>query len=253
MELFGCCSHYQECSNQGRCLFLDDDVYAGCYYNKNLIAGKNFYSKKQEINELFIFCYDRLFRISLVGKNGYSYQLSKDEIGILLESLEKMNIPVETVLDKNKCIIEGRFDEPANSRVIFRIADNDQQYFISNFNGWYILNRHAAGIVKSFTSRGIDAQVKLCGYISREPIVLEQPNIISENKQNRNDAWLNNAIFDAQQIDNNSMLETKINISEFIPMSKKKDKNKISVPLTNLNDLAGSRIKQLTLWDLGLG
>lgn len=41
---FSCCSRYQECSKQGRCIATDQDFASGCYYKRNLLSGKNFYA-----------------------------------------------------------------------------------------------------------------------------------------------------------------------------------------------------------------
>lgn len=38
-----CCGLYKECSDARRCLRADDPEYLGCYYRKNLKAGKVFY------------------------------------------------------------------------------------------------------------------------------------------------------------------------------------------------------------------
>lgn len=48
METFGCCSHFEKCSENGSCIFRGDINYEGCIYSKNLLGGKNFYSSKEE-------------------------------------------------------------------------------------------------------------------------------------------------------------------------------------------------------------
>lgn len=45
---FSCCARYKECSEQGRCIAADQDFAAGCYYKRNLLAGKNFYKNAAE-------------------------------------------------------------------------------------------------------------------------------------------------------------------------------------------------------------
>lgn len=42
---FSCCSLYVQCSNAGRCIAVDQDFAAGCYYKKNLMSGSVFYGK----------------------------------------------------------------------------------------------------------------------------------------------------------------------------------------------------------------
>lgn len=45
LESFGCCSRYQECSDNGACLYPTIEDYKGCLYNKNLVKGIVFYGK----------------------------------------------------------------------------------------------------------------------------------------------------------------------------------------------------------------
>ena len=45
-DVFACCSRYQDCSDAGTCQMSDPLYSVACQYRKNLLAGKNFYSKK---------------------------------------------------------------------------------------------------------------------------------------------------------------------------------------------------------------
>lgn len=42
-EIFGCCSHYIECSDARKCVKENEDWSRACYYRKNLNSGKIFY------------------------------------------------------------------------------------------------------------------------------------------------------------------------------------------------------------------
>ena len=44
-ERFGCCSSFIECSDSLKCIREGNLEYMGCYYRKNLRAGKVFYGK----------------------------------------------------------------------------------------------------------------------------------------------------------------------------------------------------------------
>lgn len=44
-DLFGCCSHYRECSDAKKCLIADRDYSKSCIYRDNLENGKIFYGK----------------------------------------------------------------------------------------------------------------------------------------------------------------------------------------------------------------
>lgn len=44
-ESFGCCNYFEDCSDAKHCLFEHDLDYLGCYYRKNLEAGRIFYGK----------------------------------------------------------------------------------------------------------------------------------------------------------------------------------------------------------------
>lgn len=48
-EAFGCCSDFIRCSDARECLHRLDPDYAGCYYRKNLDAGRIFYGKNKTI------------------------------------------------------------------------------------------------------------------------------------------------------------------------------------------------------------
>ena len=44
----GCCHLYQSCSDAGHCISENQDMAAGCYYKRNLLAGKVFYGNKSK-------------------------------------------------------------------------------------------------------------------------------------------------------------------------------------------------------------
>lgn len=48
-DTFGCCNDHVRCSDAGYCLHLKDREYWGCYYRKNLEAGRIFYGKNKNI------------------------------------------------------------------------------------------------------------------------------------------------------------------------------------------------------------
>lgn len=48
-EAFGCCNDFVRCSDARECLHKLDPDYAGCYYRKNLEAGRIFYGKNKTI------------------------------------------------------------------------------------------------------------------------------------------------------------------------------------------------------------
>lgn len=49
VEKFGCCNDFIACSDARMCLHQDDRFYNGCYYRKNLEAGRIFYGKNKNI------------------------------------------------------------------------------------------------------------------------------------------------------------------------------------------------------------
>ncbi|MEG0569920.1 MAG: hypothetical protein RR543_06025 [Erysipelotrichales bacterium] len=48
-DSFGCCSHYEECSNAKHCI-LDDEYANNCYYKKNLENNLIFYGVNRNID-----------------------------------------------------------------------------------------------------------------------------------------------------------------------------------------------------------
>lgn len=47
--VFGCCSLYEQCSDEKKCIHKDLKFSYGCYYRKNLADGKIFYGKNRNI------------------------------------------------------------------------------------------------------------------------------------------------------------------------------------------------------------
>lgn len=50
VEYFGCCSHFNECSNEKRCVQADKKLAKGCAYKKNLESGKIFYGVNRNVD-----------------------------------------------------------------------------------------------------------------------------------------------------------------------------------------------------------
>jgi hypothetical protein len=48
-ELFGCCNSFNQCSDQQKCLHLDDRFYRGCMYRNNMREGRFFYGKNRNV------------------------------------------------------------------------------------------------------------------------------------------------------------------------------------------------------------
>ena len=49
IEQFACCNDFEKCSDALKCLYPEDRFYNGCYYRRNLEAGKVFYGKNKNI------------------------------------------------------------------------------------------------------------------------------------------------------------------------------------------------------------
>lgn len=49
-ETFACCNSFVQCSDARECLHAKDRNYNGCYYRKNLEAGRIFYGKNRNID-----------------------------------------------------------------------------------------------------------------------------------------------------------------------------------------------------------
>lgn len=48
-DSFGCCSHYEECSNAKKCVLEDKEFIKRCIYRKRLFEGKVFYGKNRNV------------------------------------------------------------------------------------------------------------------------------------------------------------------------------------------------------------
>ena len=48
-EPFGCCNDHVRCSDAKECLHKSNPEYSGCYYRKNLEAGRIFYGRNKNI------------------------------------------------------------------------------------------------------------------------------------------------------------------------------------------------------------
>lgn len=170
MDVFGCCSHYQKCSDVGKCLFLDNDDYAGCQYGKNLLAGRNFYNQVIPVStksgkdrytnyRLYLECYDRQFNVGRMGGNGWTYPLEQEHHARLQAYFKNSNIPYCTEKNAEKCIMIGTEEEPAKSKVEFQIEDCEEKFVIANYNACLIQLKHATGILNSLIKRGIKANI----------------------------------------------------------------------------------------------
>jgi hypothetical protein len=171
MGEFGCCSHYVECSDVGKCIFTSDPDYDGCQYSKNLDAGRNFYSTvviKQNVQpvkkpeRIYLDCYNRCFNVGKLSKE-MTYRLSDIEINAIIDNFKKLEIPhvIDTVPEK--CIMDGDAEEPANNRVTFKVPENEQTFVIANYNSCYIKKKYAEGIAKALKMKGIAAETQLVG------------------------------------------------------------------------------------------
>lgn len=50
VHTFGCCDLFEKCSDAKKCIHNDRKYAKGCYYKKNLEAGKIFYGKNRNID-----------------------------------------------------------------------------------------------------------------------------------------------------------------------------------------------------------
>lgn len=112
---------------------------------------------------IFLNCYNRNFKISKRGSTGLAYPLTKDEYTVLENKLQNLNIPYVFETEDGKCILEGDEQEPANSKVSFKISEFDTEFIIGNYNQAFILVRYADGIMKSLKRKGINARIEYFG------------------------------------------------------------------------------------------
>jgi hypothetical protein len=170
LDVFGCCSHYQECSDVGKCLFPNNDDYAGCQYGKNLMAGRNFYKQVISVTtksgkdrytnyRLYLECYERQFNVGRMGGNGWTYPLEKEQHEILQVCFENSNIPYSENKKDEKCLMVGTEEEPAKSKVTFQVEGCEEKFVIANYNACLIQLKHATGILNSLAKRGIKANI----------------------------------------------------------------------------------------------
>lgn len=194
MDVFGCCSRYEKCSNLGMCLFQTDKEYEGCSYRKNLDNGKTFYGKNvgkttkkyQTPNKIYVYCYNRAFLVSTKNPNGFSYKTEAETVQKLVDFFAKNNIPHKNEIDDKDAIIDGTDAEPANSQVNFEALD--QTFVIKNFNMYLIKSKHAKGIVNSLNQKGIKAKIEIKGKISGGLAEKSHQIIKNENKEEKNES-----------------------------------------------------------------
>lgn len=177
--MFGCCSSYIECSDEGRCLHLDNETYQGCMYRKNLEAGKVFFGQNkgkvksrfsQEVLErykeynIFLICYNKPYAIKSYQKKfpgAVSYPLTKAQM-ILLESLFEVNgIPYDNCHSNYDLKPADYQREVCDSRVIFEAAD--ERFSMMSYDVKLIQKSLADKIAAALKKKGIKAQVE-CYY-----------------------------------------------------------------------------------------
>jgi hypothetical protein len=210
-------------------------------YNKNLLSGKNFYSKKiipaiaPKRDKIFIDCYERNFKVGRLGKNGFTYPLDNSEIELIAETFEKNKVPYSFVNEDSKCIMEGEAQEPANSRVVFKVPGNEQEFVIANYNACYILKRYAAGVVKAMLAKGIEAKLNLVGQYANV-ITKVMPKVITPDAKNTENV--------------NTKEQNNKADREYIHQDDR-NYNFGQKPNSNIN-VTNQPFKQLSIFDLGL-
>lgn len=196
-EKFGCCSKYTECSDNAACLFLADEEYSGCQYRKNLESGRIFYGKnagkviaisnfvakdeqvvadapaRSEKNNskwverrVYIDCYNRLFNVGHLSRNGFTYQLNAEELELVRHAFENAKVPFLTELVEDKCVMEGDEVEPANARILFKVNGSEQEFVVGNYNSCPIRKRIADKICQALKAKGFVAKVEMFGSYS---------------------------------------------------------------------------------------
>ena len=270
LESFGCCSFYMKCSDNGRCLFPDDETYEGCMYNKNLLAGKNFYSKKiisaavKKHDKIFIDCYERNFKVGRLGKTGFTYPLDNSEIELIAETFEKHKIPYSHVSEDSKCVMEGEEQEPANSRVVFKVPGNEQEFVIANYNACLILKKYATGVIKAMLAKGIDAKLNLVGQYANvitkvipKVITPDVENIVeTKNVNTENNFVIGIDLANSKDYCVKTVFENTvegIKIKESIIQDDRNYNFGTQKPNSNSNiNVTQQTFKQLSIFDLGL-
>lgn len=109
---------------------------------------------------LYLFCYNRLFKITERNKIGFSYNLEQEDIQKLIEIFEKKEIPYTTKLKKENCVVNGN-GERCNTRIVIEIEN--KQYNISNYNSYLIRYSVANKISKAFNRKEIKAKCEVFG------------------------------------------------------------------------------------------
>jgi hypothetical protein len=167
---FGCCGSCEKCSDALKCIDPEHGKY--CYYRQNLEAGKVFYGKNRNIgvregNEIFIYCFERLFAVKMRQKNDLSYNLTKEQFETVKTVFEAYSIPYRLTRLDQECFIDmpDQSDPtPANSRVYFKI--DDMEFNLYNYNGYLIKFWRAEKIAKSLKAKGFDVRAEIVGRYS---------------------------------------------------------------------------------------
>ena len=135
---FGCCSRYQQCSDQNKCINID--LMNNCdYWLKNLSKGINFYSNKSSY--LYLIIDNRAFKISKASERNYSYSIETDINNKLCKELISSKIQYSIDCSKYGCSITGCNNKPAHFRVNFKLEN--MLFNIKNFNGYEITEDEA--------------------------------------------------------------------------------------------------------------
>ena len=171
MESFGCCSSYEKCSDNRKCLHEGNPEYAGCKYKKNLEAGRIFYGKnaaktqhiqKQQPKNIYLACFQNLFAVHKRRKDTWSQLLNATEVKHLSDVFLSLKIPFRTELDFVN--IDGVIyedDSPCNSRV--KVTIDEQEYNIFRHDIMMIKPVYADLIAKALNAKGLKSTVELVG------------------------------------------------------------------------------------------
>jgi hypothetical protein len=136
-------------------------------------------------NKINLDCFGRNFNVGRYSKSGYTYGLTNEEFEFITNVFLDKEIPFVTMIDINKCVLEGDAYEPANARIIININDCETSFIVGNYNSMYILKRYAEGIKKAFERKGITAKLEVVEYKQQYVVYRQKSDEVLASKDNK--------------------------------------------------------------------
>jgi len=123
-----------------------------------VVLPETVFLKRNKSNDLFLHCFNRLYKVSSTDRNRKSFGLSFEQKELVKILFEKLLIPFKEEIDFELCLVDADRSERSNSTVVFEI--DKETYKITNYNSFLIKYKQADLIRKALNKKSIESTVE---------------------------------------------------------------------------------------------